>query len=184
VDRISIPESIACITRAHPAQRPWHVSRFAYLVRCWTCWHISLLCRSAPVFYEKALEKQLVGLQAKYRAGGETWEALLDGRFGHPHTAHAELREWLYERKEQDETLRASKLAIEIEKKFGVALSDGHINYLLRKRRLTAPPGRPYKDPPAEQEEEQPPTTSESLDNAGTFFPGSSQGRDGCSSGG
>jgi len=129
-------------------------------------------------------EKRLAALQAKYKAGGETWEALLDGRFGHPHTAHAELREWLYERKEQDETLRASKLAIEIEKKFGVALSDGHINYLLRKRRLTAPPGRPYKDPPAEQEEEQPPTTSESLDNAGTFFPGSSQGRDGCSSGG
>jgi transposase len=127
-------------------------------------------------------EKRLAALQTKYKAGGETWEALLDGRFGHPHTAHAELREWLYERKEQDETLRASKLAIEIEKKFGVALSDGHINYLLRKRRLTAPPGRPYKDPPTEQEEEeQPPTTTKSLDNGGTFFPGSSQGRDGSS---
>jgi transposase len=126
-------------------------------------------------------EKRLAALQAKYKAGGETWEALLDGRFGHPHTAHAELREWLYERKKQDETLRAPKLATEIEKKFGVVLSAGHINYLLRKRELTAPPGRPYKDPPAEQEKEQPPTTTESLDNAGTFFPGSSQGRDGCS---
>ena len=129
-------------------------------------------------------EKRLVALQAKYKAGGETWEALLDGRFGHAHTAHAELREWLYERKKQDETLRAPKLAKEIEKKFGVVLSAGHINYLLRKRGLTAPPGHPYKDPPTEQEEEQPPTTTESLDNAGTFFPGSSQGRDGCSSGG
>jgi transposase len=129
-------------------------------------------------------EKRLAALRAKYKAGGETWEALLDGRFGHPHTAHDELREWLYERKKQDGTLRASKLAIEIEKKFGVVLSNGHINYLLRKRELTAPPGRPYKDPPAEQEEEQPPTTSESLDDAGIFFPGSSQGRDGCSSDG
>ena len=129
-------------------------------------------------------EKRLAALQAKYKAGGETWEALLDGRFGHPHTAHAELREWLYERKKQDETLRAPKLATEIEKKFGVVLSAGHINYLLRKRELTAPPGHPYKHPPAEQEEEQPPTTTESLDNAGTFFPGSSQGRDGCSSDG
>lgn len=129
-------------------------------------------------------EKRLAALQAKYKAGGETWEVLLDGRFGHPHTAHDELREWLYERKEKDETLRASKLATEIEKKFGVMLSNGHINYLLRKRRLTAPPGRPYKDPPTEQEEEQSPTTTESLDNAGIFFPGSSQGRDGCSSDG
>jgi transposase len=129
-------------------------------------------------------EKRLAALHAKYKAGGETWEALLDGRFGHPHTAHAELREWLYERKEQDETLRAPKLATEIEKKFGVVLSAGHINYLLRKRELTAPPGHPYKHPPAEQEEKQPPTTTESLDNAGLFFPGSSQGRDGCSSDG
>jgi transposase len=124
-------------------------------------------------------EKRLAALQAKYRKGGETWEALLDGRFGHSHTAHVELREWLYERKEQDETLRAPKLAKEIERKFHVVLSPGHINYLLRKRGLTAPPGRPYKDPPTEQEEEQPPTATESLDNAGTFFPGSSQGRDG-----
>ena len=129
-------------------------------------------------------EKRLAALRSKYKAGSGTWEALLDGRFGHTHTAHSELREWLYERKEQDKTLRAPTLVKEIEKKFGVVLSSGHINYLLRKRRLTAPPGRPYKDPPAEQEEEQALTTSESLDNAGTFFPGSSQGRDGCSSGG
>ena len=127
-------------------------------------------------------EKRLAALRAKYRAGGETWEALLDGRFGHSHTAHSALREWLYERKEQDETLRAPKLAKEIEKKFGVLLSPGHINYLLRKRALTAPPGRPYKHPPAEQEEEQSLTATERLDNAGTFFPGSSQGRDGGSS--
>ena len=142
---------------------------------------LDLVCAELDVEID---EKRLAALQAKYKAGGETWEALLDGRFGHPHTAHAELREWLYERKKQDETLRAPKLATEIEKKFGVVLSAGHINYLLRKRELTAPPGHPYKQPPAEQEEEQPPTDIESLDNAGLFFPGSSQGRDGSSSDG
>jgi len=142
---------------------------------------LDLVCAELDVEID---EKRLAELQAKYKAGGETWEALLDGRFGHPHTAHAELREWLYERKKQEETLRAPKLATEIEKKFGVVLSAGHINYLLRKRGLTAPPGHPYKQPAAEQEEEQPPTDTESLDNAGLFFPGSSQGRDGCSSDG
>jgi transposase len=129
-------------------------------------------------------EKQLAKLQRKYKAGGETWKALLDGRFGHTHTVHSEMREWLYERKKQDETLRAPKLAKEIEKKFGLVVSDGHINYLLRKRGLTAPTGRPYKDPPAEQKEEPCSTTTESLDNAGIFFPGSSQGRDGGTSDG
>ena len=77
-------------------------------------------------------EKRLGALQAKYKAGGRTWEALLDGRFGHPHTAHSELREWLYERKKQDETLRAPKLAKEIERKFHMVLSPGHINRLRR----------------------------------------------------
>ncbi len=126
-------------------------------------------------------EKQLSALQKKYKRGGETWKALLDGRFGHTRTAHTELREWLYERKKQDETLRASKLVKEIEKKFGVVLSVGHINYLLRKRGLTAPPGHPYKTTPAESKEEEIPPPTESMDNAGTFFPRSSQGRYGSS---
>jgi hypothetical protein len=33
-------------------------------------------------------------LRAEYEAGGQTWEALLDGRYGHPRTAHSALREW------------------------------------------------------------------------------------------
>jgi len=124
-------------------------------------------------------EKQLAKLQAKYKAGGERWETFLDGRYGHTQKVHSAMRAWLYERKEQDETLRAPKLADEMAEQFGVRVAAGHINYLLRKRELTAPPGRPYKDPAAEQEEEQPPTTTEAQDNAGIFFPGGSQGRDG-----
>jgi len=87
-------------------------------------------------------QDQLARLQAKYKAGGCTWEALIDGRHGHPRKAHSALREWLYTRKKGDEEVRAPRLAVEIKEKFGVELSDGHINYLLRKRGLSAPSGR------------------------------------------
>lgn len=133
--------------------------------------------------------------QAKYEAGGRTWEALIDGRHGHPRKAHSALREWLYARKEADDSLRAPQLVKEIEEKFGVTLTDGHVNYLLRKRALTAPPGRPFKRAPDEAsqaegqrlpaeegaDEASAPTDvpSESVDNAGLFFPGDSKGRDG-----
>jgi transposase len=125
-------------------------------------------------------EKRFAALQAKYEAGDRTWKALLDGRFGHERKAHSALRAWLYERKEQDETLRAPQLARETEEKFGVRLSEGHTNYLLRKRGLTAPPGRPYKKlPPVETTPETAPEPTESLGQAGTFFPRSSEARDG-----
>jgi transposase len=125
-------------------------------------------------------EKRLAALQAKYEAGDRTWKALLDGRFGHERKAHSALRAWLYERKEEDETLRAPQLVREIEDKFGVRLSDEHINYLLRKRGLTAPPGRPYKKPvPVETTPETASEPTESLGQAGTFFPRSSEARDG-----
>lgn len=130
------------------------------------------VCADLRVSVDK---KRLAALQAKYTAGGQTWQALLDGRFGREPRAHSALREWLYERKKEDETWRAPQLAREIEARFGVKLSDGHINYLLRKRGLTSPPGRPYKRTAIEVE----PESTASLDNAGIFFPGSSKGRDG-----
>jgi transposase len=125
-------------------------------------------------------ERQLARWQAKYEAGGRRWEALIDGRHGHPRQAHSALREWLYARKEQDEEVRATQLVAGIKEKFGVELSAGHINYLLRKRALTAPPGRPPKGPDTAAE---PPAASDapsaSTDNAGIFFPRSSEGGDG-----
>ena len=124
-------------------------------------------------------EDRFAVLQAKYEAGGRTWQTLLDGRHGHAKTVHSGIREWLYERKEQDEDVRSPALAREIEAKFGVKVSDGHINHLLRKRGLTAPPGRPYKRAPTEGASELTTGTTESLDNAGIFFPGSSEERDG-----
>ena len=146
-------------------------------------------------------DMMLVHQQAKYEAGGHTWEALIDGRHGHPRKAHSALREWLYARKEADSSLRASQLVKEIKEKFGVTLTDGHVNHLLRKRALTAPPGRPFKrapdveshtegqHPSAVETSEEASTAadvstpadvpSELVDNTGLFFPGGSKGKDG-----
>ena len=126
-------------------------------------------------------QEQLACAQAKYEAGGCTWEALLDGRFGHPQKVHSGIREWLYARKERDEEeVRAPQLAQEIKEKFDVEVDPGHINYLLRKLGLTAPPGRPYKEGPAGEEATDVATApGESIDNAGIFFPGGGKGRDG-----
>jgi len=119
-------------------------------------------------------QEQLARAQAKYEAGGGTWEALIDGRYGRAQKVHSEIREWLYTRKERDdEDVRAPQLAQEIQEKFGVEVDPGHINYLLRKRGLTASPGRPYKKEPVGEETTRSATVpSESIDNAGIFFPG------------
>lgn len=125
-------------------------------------------------------EQRLTKLQSKYESGGRSWEALLDGRFGHERKAHSALREWLYQRKEEDESLRAPKLVEEIREKFGIELTDGHVNYLLRKRGMTAPPGRPFKkQPPAETAPGPVPETSETVGQAGVFFPRSGEAGDG-----
>jgi transposase len=87
------------------------------------------------------------------------------------------VREYLYARKEEDDSLRAPRLAEEVEEKFGIEVSAGHINYLLRKRGLTAPPGRPFKEPKPD-ENVTTEAASESVDNAGLFFPGSGEGGD------
>ena len=122
-------------------------------------------------------EGQLAHAQAKYEAGGCSWEALIDGRYGHAQKVHSGIREWLYTRKERDEEVRAPQLAREIKEKFGVEVDPGHINYLLRKRGLTAAPGRPYKKEAAGEETTDARTApSESHDNAGLFFPGGSEG--------
>lgn len=122
-------------------------------------------------------------LQAKYEAGGRTWEALIDGRYGHPQTAHSALREWMHERKREDESLTARELSEEIREQFQVELSIGHINYLLRKVELTRPRGRPHRRREEEEEGKAVPSAAappdESLDNGGLFFPGSGEARDG-----
>ena len=115
-------------------------------------------------------EEDVPKLQARYEAGGRTWEALIDGRYGHPQKAHSALREWMYECKREDKSLTARELAEEIAEQFQVELSLGHINYLLRKVELTRLRGRPRRR--REEEGEAVPASvappSESLDNEPT----------------
>lgn len=123
-------------------------------------------------------EEELARQQTKYEKGGRTWEAVINGRHGHAHKIHSGIREYLYTRKKEDNSLRAPQLAGEVEEKFGVEVSAGHVNYLLRKRELTAAPGRPLKK--TELDEKAPAEApSESVENAGIFFPGGSKGGDG-----
>jgi transposase len=125
-------------------------------------------------------QAQLSQAQAKYEAGGCGWEALLDGRYGHAQKVHSGIREWLYTRKDKDAGVRAPQLAQEIKVQFGVAVAPGHINYLLRKRGLTAPPGRPYQQAPEDEAVTDGQTgPRESIDNAGIFFPGRREGGNG-----
>ena len=121
-------------------------------------------------------EEQFAEIEAKYEAGGGKWEELLDGRHGHEQKIHSGIREWLYSRKEGDEEVRAPQLAREIKEKFKVEVAPGHVNYLLRKRGLSGPVGRPYKEKSEEEEKEEPNRTV-SMDNAGIFFPGRGKGR-------
>jgi transposase len=119
-------------------------------------------------------------LRAKYEAGGRTWEALLDGRYGHAQTAHSALREWMYQRKREDPTLTAGQIADAVAAQFGVRLSAGHVNYLLRKVELTRPPGRPYKIAPNTADPSAPAAPPDTaLDQAGLFFPRGGQARPG-----
>jgi len=111
-------------------------------------------------------------LQARYEAGGRRWEALVNGRYGHPQKAHSALREWMYEHKREDKALTARELAEAVTEQFQVELSVGHVNYLLRKVELTGPPGRPpRREAEATTAPASPTPSDESLANAGLFFP-------------
>lgn len=108
-------------------------------------------------------------LKAKYEAGGRRWEALLDGRFGHYQHVNSAVRAYLFERKQQDERLTAGELASEVEQKFGLRISVGHINHVLREVALTGTPGRPRK---RAVRAESPATSVPVQAQAGLFFPG------------
>lgn len=115
--------------------------------------------------------ERLSVLQAKYEAGGRSWEALIDGRYGHEQSMTSEMKEWLYERKRQDETLTGSELVKELAERFKVKISVGHMNHLLRQVGLSRQTGRPPKSS-QKKEAEGGETTGPVVDNAGIFFPG------------
>ncbi len=130
----------------------------------------------AEVCAELGLEvspERLTTLQAKYEAGGRSWEALIDGRYGHQQSVTSEMKEWLYERKRQDKRLTGPELVKELKKRFKVKISVGHVNHMLRQVSLSRQTGRPPKT--GEKKEEEGAETGEpGVDNAGLFFPGGS----------
>ena len=128
----------------------------------------------AEVCAELGLEvtpERLSGVQTKYEAGGRSWAGLIDGRYGHEQTVSSEMKEWLYERKRQDETLTGPELVKELEERFKVKISVGHMNHLLRQVGLSRQTGRPPKSS-QKKEAEASETTGPVVDNAGIFFPG------------
>ena len=128
----------------------------------------------AEVCVEIGLEltpAHLVVLQAKYEAGGRRWEALIDGRHGHAQKVSSDMKEWLYERKRQDKTLTGPHLVAAIQQQFGIDLSLGHVNYLLRSVELSRQTGRPPKSA-ATEATERGERSEQVVDNAGIFFPG------------
>ncbi len=115
--------------------------------------------------------ERLSTLQAKYETGGYTWEALIDGRYGREQTMTSEMKEWLYERKREDEMLTGPELVKELEERFKIKISVGHMNHLLREVGLSRQTGRPPQS--AEKKEgEGDETVGAVVDNAGLFFPG------------
>jgi transposase len=117
--------------------------------------------------------ERLMTLQVKYEAGGRSWETLIDGRYGHEQSMTSEMKEWLYERKRQDKRLTGPELVKELEKRFTVKISVGHVNHLLRQVNLSRQTGRPPKAG-AKKEAEGAETGGPGVDNAGIFFPGGS----------
>ena len=117
--------------------------------------------------------EHLMTLQAKYEAGGRSWEGLIDGRYGRQQSVTSEMKEWLYERKRQDKTLTGPELVQELEERFKVKISVGHVNHLLRQVSLSRQTGRPPKTG-EKKEAEEVKTGGPVVDNAGIFFPGGS----------
>jgi len=121
---------------------------------------------------------RLITWQAKYEAGGRSWEALVDGRYGHEQIITSEMKAWLYERKGEDEGLTGPALVQELAERFKVKISEGHLNHLLRQVGLSRPTGRPPK-PSQPKEGITSDTTGPVIDNAGLFFPGGRKSGDG-----
>jgi hypothetical protein len=77
--------------------------------------------------------------------------------------------------------LTAGQLVGEVATKFGVAVSEGHINHVLRQVALTRPPGRPG----AKRVGAKPVVRPEPPEaNAGLFFPGRGEASHGDHAGG
>lgn len=109
-------------------------------------------------------------LQRRYRAGGATWEALIDHRHGHHCKVTPERRQWLRERKREDLRLTQQELAALYTAEFGQALSQARVSNILRAEGVAIPGGIQYH-PPEER--------ALPVEQAGAFFPSGRRRRNG-----
>lgn len=103
-------------------------------------WSVAEACNQLK---ESINEKTFHRLRKKYEANGRCWQALLDRRYGRSQKITPVIRKRLYQLQKTNPTLTANLLAQKIQQEFGINVSVGHINYLLRKKGATSSVGRP-----------------------------------------
>jgi transposase len=74
----------------------------------------------------QASESSAYGWRQRWRSGGQA--ALVDTRHGYRHKLSDEIREWLHAYCEAAPHTPSSRLKQEVHTRFGVAVSQGHIN--------------------------------------------------------
>jgi len=117
----------------------------------------------------------LAWLRQRYKAGGRTWQALLERRHGIARKGTAEVKAFLKKAKERNPQASGADLRVEVWERFEIDISLSRLNELLHAEGLSNSPGRPRKEPPPET-----PTAPErDIDNAGAFFPSGSAERTG-----
>lgn len=106
-------------------------------------------------------------LTQRYQAGGRTWQALLDRRYGVATKGTPAVKAFVAKAKARDPQLTGAELCVQVWERFEIEISLGRLNALVREAGLSNPPGRPAKAPEAEK----PAATAKVVDNAGAFFP-------------
>lgn len=109
----------------------------------------------------RALER----LKRRYRAGGRTWQALLDHRHGVATKGTAAVKAFLAKAKARNPQLTGAELCVQVWERFEIEISLGYLEALLREAGLSNPPGRPRQAPAVPRE------PSHHVEHAGAFFP-------------
>jgi len=106
-------------------------------------------------------------LTHRYHAGGRTWQALLDRRYGVATKGTPAVKAFVTKAKARAPQLTGAELCVQVWERFEIEISLGRLNALVREAGLSNPPGRPLKAP---AEKDSAPTPRE-VENAGAFFP-------------
>jgi transposase len=122
------------------------------------------VCRELKL---KLKASTLPSLRQRYKAGGRTWQALLDGRHGIATKGTAEVKAFLKKAKERNPQAGGAELCVEVWDRFEIDISLSRLNELLHAEGLSNSPGHPRK----ERAPETASAPERDIDNAGAFFP-------------